>query len=594
MMPETETVGIVRLQRLRLVLPGLLTLIGIVFLYWVARAADNSVESTFVAQSTWTLATAQAAGGALLLVGLGGAITRPDRMIGLLTTGLALAWLAPEVAGWLGAPLWVRHTALPLGTMFTPLLVVIGLLYLLGKAPARSDRRLVRVSYVSGAAMTMAVGLLYQPFLDLDCWRICSPNPLVLFDNPVVSRSVVDISLWMAIALSSAFLWRALNRRLARSHHQVKAPWYVIGPIGFLALAEIIHASLLLPGLQFPVDPFAQRFMTLFIIRAGLLFAVGFGIAWDLIRDLRIRWSLAGLASDLEAGASGSLASILAQALNDDTVEVAYWIPRLQRHVDADGRTVVPSPAPGRAVTMIESSGTLLGQVIHSSTLAATDLEREIGSAARLAVDNERLRAELLAQASEIRESQGRIVSATDATRRALERDLHDGAQQSLLALSYKLRIARAEARRAGSEDSAAQIEKATEETLATIEAVRKVAHGIFPSILVDAGLIRALESLRERSGIPVDISLPDKRFPELTEMAVYQLIADAIEATTTELVDGVSVSGAESDGWLTVEVTYPNPRVGYALTHAVDRIGALEGSVVFTEAGLRAEIPCE
>ena len=124
---------------------------------------------------------------------------------------------------------------------------------------------------------------------------------------------------------------------------------------------------------------------------------------------------------------------------------MAYWLPGSRRYVDHSGRPVDPHASGARSVTPIVRNGEPVALVIHDQALsAALDLEREIGTAARLAVDNERLRAEVLAQLEDLRASRARIVEAGDAARRRIERDLHDGAQQRLLALSYELRLARA------------------------------------------------------------------------------------------------------------------------------------------------------
>ena len=139
----------------------------------------------------------------------------------------------------------------------------------------------------------------------------------------------------------------------------------------------------------------------------------------------------------------GSLGPALARSLGDDGLEVAYWLPSSQRYVDASGRTVDPAPGHGQASTAIVRNGQPVALVIHDGALTP---EREIGAAARLAVDNERLRAEILAQLDDVRASRSRIVETADLVRRRLERNVHDVAQQRLLAASFELRLAQTEA----------------------------------------------------------------------------------------------------------------------------------------------------
>ena len=580
-------------QRLRHILSAALSLIGVVFLYWVGLAADSSLDSTFVAGSVWHMGAVQLGGGILLVVGVASSIVHPDRVIGLLLAGLGVTWLAPEVAGWVGGPQWIRSASLPLGVLFVPLLLHLGLVYPIGKTENSLDRRLVKLAYGATASLVLAITFLYDPFLDLHCWRTCSSSPFVIVGDPGLSRWMIRASVWTAAGSSVVLLWRASARSFAKWSRRGVVPGWFLGPLVVLGVAEVTYSILVLVRLR--VDP-SDALMAGFVFAGGaLLAAMGLGIAWDLLRDIRRRRSLAELVSDLEA-ASGPLVSVLANSLSDPSVMVAYWIPSLQRHVDSRGRSLVPSTGPGRAVATLERSGVELGKVIHGSHLSADDLEHEIGAAARLAVDNERLRAELLAQALEIRASQERIVAGGDAARRRLERDLHDGAQQSLLALSYKLRIAEAAAHRAGADTLERALSEANGEALTTIDEVRRLAHGIFPSILVDAGLVRALETLREESRVQMEIDLPDRDCGGTTAMAVYQLVAAVGDLSWS---DGarVSISGQDVDDRLVVDITVDTTVdvtvAASALVHAVDRIGAVGGMIAFTETGMHLELPC-
>lgn len=591
MMADAVPLTPVATRRLHLGLSVGMALLGVVFLYWVGLAAEESLDSTFVARSVWHMAAVQLGGGIMLLVGLGSSIVHPDRVIGLVVAGLGLTWLAPEVAGWVDGALWIRSAVLPLGVMFVPLLLHIGLRYPIGRNKSRLHRRLTTLAYSAGTTVALAVALLYEPFLDLHCWRNCSSSPYVLLADPGLSRSMIRVSMWTAAALSVVVVWGVSARVLSRSPREPGVSRWLLGSLAVLAMTEVAYPLLVLHRPR--VDPSDPVVSSLVLVGGILLAAIGLGIAWDLMHDVRRRRSLADLATELEAGASSSLASALANSLGDTTVEVAYWIPSLQRHVDSEGRGVSPTSGLGRAVVTLERAGVELGKVTHGSRLSAGDLEREIGAAARLAVDNERLRAELLAQANEIRVSQERIVAAGDDARRRLERDLHDGAQQSLLALSYKLRIAETEARRAGADKWAAALSGATGDVLTTIEEVRRLAHGIFPSILVDAGLIRALETLREELDVQLEIDLLDEGCGDATAMAVYQLVVAMVNAAWMGEGERISICGQKVDGRLIVDVDVQEPVAASALIQAVDRIGALGGTVGSRETGVHVELPC-
>ena len=126
-------------------------------------------------------------------------------------------------------------------------------------------------------------------------------------------------------------------------------------------------------------------------------------------------------------------------------VELAYWVPNQDAYVDADGRPMQVDPAPkGKIATAIEHEGRRVAAIVHDAELAEErDLVQAVGAAAALTLENERLDAELRAHVDELRASRARIVTAGYAERRRLERDLHDGAQQRLMALGINLRLAR-------------------------------------------------------------------------------------------------------------------------------------------------------
>jgi signal transduction histidine kinase len=134
----------------------------------------------------------------------------------------------------------------------------------------------------------------------------------------------------------------------------------------------------------------------------------------------------------------------------------------------------------------------------------------------------------------------------------------------------------------------------AIDELSATIDDVRDIAHGIFPSVLADAGLARALESVREDSTIPLHIDVPTTRFPAAAEMAAYLLVTTTIETLGEGGVEEMSVVAAERDGHLDVDIELAKSGLSpQDLTHATDRVGALGGTVVFIANRINAEIPC-
>ena len=206
----------------------------------------------------------------------------------------------------------------------------------------------------------------------------------------------------------------------------------------------------------------------------------------------------------------------LARTLGDPTLEVALWLPDRGSYVDRQGQAVeLPVPRTGRAVTVLGPPEAPVAALVHDpALLERRALLTSAGAAARLALENERLQAELRAQVAELRVSRARIVSVGDDERRRLERDLHDGAQQRLLSLGLALQLART---RLGPETNGAAelLAEADEELRAALDELRDLARGIHPAVLTEHGLSAALQSLAERSRVPVTIvDVPAERLP--------------------------------------------------------------------------------
>jgi signal transduction histidine kinase len=283
--------------------------------------------------------------------------------------------------------------------------------------------------------------------------------------------------------------------------------------------------------------------------------------------------------------------------VGDPALEVAYWLPEAQRFVDGRGhRTESPVPGHGRAVTPIVRDGRPVAIVVHDAALLeGPALEREIGSAARLAVENERLQAEVLAQLEDLRASRARIVETGDAERRRLERDLHDGAQQRLLALSYDLRLAQGAAEADGDPELATLLASAGDDAQAALGELRELAHGIYPAILAEAGLAPALATLAEEAPLPVELGeVARERYSTPVETAAYLTASDTIGDAAGRNATFVSVDVAREDAELVVQIRDDGAARTSPLLPIADRVGALGGSLEVEPHSLRAEIPCE
>jgi PAS domain S-box-containing protein len=203
----------------------------------------------------------------------------------------------------------------------------------------------------------------------------------------------------------------------------------------------------------------------------------------------------------------------------------------------------------------------------------------------------------------ELAASRARIVTAGDVERRRLERNLHDGAQQRLVALALALRLAGAklESDRAAARDILAG---AGEELALALEELRELARGLHPAILSDRGLRAAVEMLATRAPVPVEVAdVPDERLPAPVEAAAYYLIAEALTNVAKYAhASAVRVRVAAEDGRVLVEVADDgvggaDPAAGSGLRGLADRVEALGGSLAVESArgggtSLRAEIP--
>jgi signal transduction histidine kinase len=396
---------------------------------------------------------------------------------------------------------------------------------------------------------------------------------------------------------------RAMLRRLRVAtgpRRRLLAPliWPAAGMFGFLALV-LVSAIASLPHWVGTVGWVGETICFAAIPVSFLAFllrtqASGVGAVGDLMATLQ------------SATGRGGLRDAMAQVLRDPSIEIAYWLPEQAKYVDADGRPFeLPQPDSRRAVAEIEHDGRPVAAVVHDATLLdQPGLIQSVGAAAALALENERLDAELRARIEEVRASRVRLITAEEAARRRLERSLHDGPQQRLVALALGMRTARS--RLPEHPDTAAELIEACEKELTTtIDELRELARGIHPAVLSDRGLQPALESLCGRFPIPVEIGeLPPERLPAPVESAAYLVISEALaNIARYSHASHATVTVARRNGHALVEVRDDgvggaDPSRGNGLRGLVDRVGALDGSLELVSAPgegtiVYAEIPC-
>jgi len=324
---------------------------------------------------------------------------------------------------------------------------------------------------------------------------------------------------------------------------------------------------------------------------------VPYGFLLGLLRLRMARGAVADLVVELsDTPPPERLRDALAGALGDPTLEVIYWSEDFRTYLDGGEEPVdIGADTSGRAVTLLERGGRPLAAILHDPALAEDPgLVAAVGAAVRLAVDNERLTAEVRSQLAEVQASRTRIVEASDAERRRVERNLHDGAQQRLVALSLALRRAKSQLPADAGPELTSTLDAAADQLKAALAELRELAKGIHPAILTEAGLGPALRSLARESPTPVTarLDVPDD-VPGPVAAAAYYVAAEALtniakyaNAGQVELIAGTGPDG------LRIEIADDggggaDPAAGSGLRGLADRVAALGGRLeILSPAG--------
>jgi signal transduction histidine kinase len=335
-----------------------------------------------------------------------------------------------------------------------------------------------------------------------------------------------------------------------------------------------------------PRDPFAYL---LWEIRSVLQISVPILFLWGLLSTRLARSAVGDLVLELDRSLPpGELRSTLARSIGDPTLELVYALQDGDRWVGPDGQPVtLPDRGHGhaaRAITIVERDDQPVAALIHDPGLDE-GLVRAAGAAAGMSIENERLHAEVRAQLEEVRASRQRIVEAGDRERRRVERNLHDGAQQRLVSLSLALAMLRD--RDGVDTATVSELEGASDLLKQAIVELRELARGIHPAILSDEGLAAAVDSLADRSSIPVRIrAAVDERLPERIEATAYFVVAESL-ANVTKYAEASSavVAIARRNGSLHIEVVDDgvggaDVTRGSGLRGLADRVAAVGGTL--------------
>jgi signal transduction histidine kinase len=508
-------------------------------------------------------------GGASIGTGLRAWQRRPDNRFGALLVAMGFAYCLsglivttdswPFIAG-------LTLIALPYAILFHILLAFPS-----GRLGAARDRAFAAAMYLVATIVWWACMVIE------DTGALGLPaNPLLIAAKPdlfqVLSRVRLAVVAALIVALGVVIVrrWLSATRPSRRALTLVYASGGLV--LGLYAIWSVFGALDVLTGTQENLER----------ARVIALASVPFAFLAGLLRSRVVGANAVNeLVARLGAG-GGDLRPALADALRDPSLELAYWLPERGEWVDARGDAVTLPDDPSRC-TPVSHDGHPIAMLLHDPSLAEEpELVNAVGGAAALALENERLTAELRHTVSELRASRKRIVESADNARRQIERDLHDGAQQRLVALALTLRLARS---KVTGDDARELLEQASSNLDDAIRELRELARGIHPAVLSDRGLASALEALAQRMPLPIEIlSVPSERLPERVEAAAYFVVAEAITnvARYAHATHATVVARCD-DGRLVVEVADDgiggaDPGSGSGLRGLSDRIAALDG----------------
>ncbi len=430
------------------------------------------------------------------------------------------------------------------------------------------------------------------------------PNPFVLLSNRSLYGLIMLVTRLITILLTILILILIVRRWSGASaaRRRQLVPVLFAGAVGLAAFA-LDEITFTVSNGEVPI--LAVTSVALVLGRA----AVPIGFLLGLLRT-EFDWSLVGrLVVDLGGAPSPErIEAMVAATLHDPSVQLGYWSPAAQAFLSAAGQRIEPIASATREVALVERNAGSIAIIVHDPALREDPgLVASVSAAVGLAIENQSLTAELQTQLDEVRASRTRIVAAADAERARLERDIHDGAQQRLLALMIELRLAREAVGADPNVDLAARLDHAMLNLRSATDELRELARGVRPAILADAGLGPAVRTLAELSSCPVELSIDlSGRLNAAVEAAAYFVVAESLANVVrhaSATVAHVAISTESDPGRVVVAVT--DDGVGGAsvdrgsgIRGLKDRVEALGGQLaVESRAGngtrIRVELPC-
>lgn len=508
-----------------------------------------------------------ASGWAFLLAGLTAKRARPQSGIGTLMVLFGLIWIGRLV---FIAPLIQWHDIGEAIALYGVLFVIL--------LSFPSGRLEGWERWAAGAWLTFIGVLAVASVMLTDFYAgvddsICCPSHLLLVEHdPALYSDVLRIGVIIGLPILLGLLWVLINRW--RQATRVGRRSLTLGTFAFPVMTILVSIPIVSQTWSLW---FLSTRINMYIEAVALLILPAVILA-SLLQTRLSQARVADMMRSLEpAPAPEALESHLRRALLSPEARLVFRREGSGAYVGVDGKPLVDATLEGRSVTVLDEHAA----IVHDPELD-NDLVLSAGKAAWLAINNVRLQAELRAQLLEVQESRRRLVRATDDARRKVERDLHDGAQQRLVALSASLRKA---LDRDSSDTSAVDdlLAVAAEEADVAIGELRDLARGVHPAILTQAGIGPAVSSLVDRAPIPVSMEIVSERFSPETEATAYFVITEGLSnsfkhSAADHVFVEVSRQGEELRVVIEDDGAGGTQSDGSGIRGLVDRVGAVGG----------------
>jgi signal transduction histidine kinase len=539
----------------------------------------------------WLYSLFSLTGLVYLAAGLAAWWRRPSNHIGAIIVLSGGVWLTAALVNTDVTALEAVGLILATG----PLAVTVWLLHAFPSGRLRSK---VSVAAVV-AAFVVTLGLqpphyLFAPTSSDDVLSIASRPDLVTLGLDLQHVAGAVVMVVTAIVLSARL------RQSAPQQRRVLAPLYAYG----------IVAVLVVPLGPIVIEP-AFRHSLLIVTAGQLVLLAGVPVAFVLAM-LRGGFARTGEVEELGAWLGGTasermpLVNAVRRTLGDETLVIVYWAPERRCFVDALGQPIsLPVPGhTGRGVAEITLGDRLIGALVYDRAMNEDpELVRTAGRVAAIAIDNERLTAELIANQAALRRSRARIVEAGDRERRSIAQNLHDGIQVELVLLAI-------EAQELGQAGSAADLDVAATKLRNGIDNaashLRELVHAVMPAGLIERGLTAAVEDLVDRMPLPTSLVVVDVKEPlsPTVGSTAYFVVAEALaNAVKHAAATTLSVRLERTGSQLLIEVADDGvggaaAGAGAGLRGLLDRVDVLGGQLAIDSpvghgTHLVAELPC-